>query len=48
MPSATVPAIQKLYDVCRVSFSEKGPLFAEAVDNVQAVLGMNFYPLLLT
>jgi hypothetical protein len=34
-------AIQKLYEVCKVSLSEKGPLSSESVDNVRAVLGMN-------
>jgi cysteamine dioxygenase len=32
-------AIQKLYEVCKVSLSEKGPLSSEATDKVRAVLG---------
>jgi len=34
-------AIQKLYEVCKVSLSEKGPLSSESLDNVRAVLGKN-------
>ena len=43
MPSTTMDAnaIQKLYEVCKVSLSEKGPLSSESLDNVRAVLGKN-------
>ena len=43
MPSTTMDAnaIQKLYEVCKVSLSEKGPLSSESLDNVRAVLGNN-------
>ncbi|KAL6655774.1 hypothetical protein ACP70R_006600 [Stipagrostis hirtigluma subsp. patula] len=40
MPSTTMAAIQKLYEVCKLSLSEKGPISTEAVDNVRAVLDM--------
>ncbi|CAD6219731.1 unnamed protein product [Miscanthus lutarioriparius] len=33
-------AIQKFYEVCKVSLSEKGPLSSESLDNVRAVLDM--------
>ncbi|EMS51939.1 2-aminoethanethiol dioxygenase [Triticum urartu] len=33
-------AIQKLYEVCKASLSEKGPSSPEAVENVRAVLDM--------
>lgn len=35
-------AIQKLYEVCKVSLFEKGPSSPEAVENVRAVLGKNY------
>ncbi|KAJ1289246.1 hypothetical protein BS78_02G149400 [Paspalum vaginatum] len=38
MPSATMDAIQKLYEVCKVSLSEKGPLSSEAIDTVRHIL----------
>lgn len=37
-------AIQKLYEACKVSLSERGPLFSESIDNVRAVLGKNRLP----
>ncbi|KAL6846372.1 hypothetical protein ACP4OV_023820 [Aristida adscensionis] len=40
MPSSAMATIQKLYEVCKVSLSEKGPVSVEAVDNVRAVLDM--------
>ncbi|CAL5080846.1 unnamed protein product [Urochloa decumbens] len=38
MPSTSMDAIQKLYEVCKVSLSEKGPLSSESIDKVRAVL----------
>jgi cysteamine dioxygenase len=35
-------AIQKLYEVCKVSLSEKGPSSLEAVENVHDVLGKKY------
>ncbi|CAL9112997.1 unnamed protein product [Musa textilis] len=33
-----MPAIRKLYDVCKISFSDNGPLSAEALEHVRSVL----------
>nr|CAB3453117.1 unnamed protein product [Digitaria exilis] len=38
MSSTSMDAIQKLYEVCKVSLSEKGPLSSEAIAKVHAVL----------
>ncbi|CAN6162345.1 unnamed protein product [Urochloa humidicola] len=38
MPSTSMDAIQKLYEVCKASLSEKGPLSSEAIDKVRTVL----------
>ena len=35
--------IQKLYEVCKGSLSEKGPISSEAIDKVRVVLGKNYY-----
>ncbi|XP_020572630.1 plant cysteine oxidase 4-like isoform X1 [Phalaenopsis equestris] len=33
-----MPAIQRLYNACKVSFSPNGPISAEAIDNVCSIL----------
>lgn len=33
-----MPAIQRLYKACKVSFSPSGPISAEAIDNVRSIL----------
>ncbi|CAL9173371.1 unnamed protein product [Musa hybrid cultivar] len=33
-----MPAIRRLYDVCKISFSDNGPLSAEALEHVRSVL----------
>lgn len=40
-----MPAIRRLYDVCKISFSDNGPLSAEALEHVRSVLGefTNFF-----
>ncbi|RWW27997.1 hypothetical protein GW17_00007537 [Ensete ventricosum] len=40
-----MPAIKRLYEVCKRSFSDNGPLSAEALEHVRSVLGefSNFF-----
>ncbi|XP_011626252.1 plant cysteine oxidase 4 isoform X2 [Amborella trichopoda] len=33
-----MPAVQRLYDACKVSFTSNGPVSAEALNNVHAIL----------
>jgi hypothetical protein len=35
-------SIQKLYEICKVSLSEKGPSSPEAVENIRDELGKNY------
>lgn len=42
-----MPAIQRLYEACKVSFSPSGPVSAEALENVCAMLGEMEYFILL-
>lgn len=42
-----MPAIQRLYEACKVSFSPSGPVSAEALENVCAMLGKMEYFILL-
>lgn len=38
-----MPAIQKLFEACRLSYSSNGPVSEEALEKVRAMLGRQFY-----